>query len=177
MSAIAITSPSIRLPLIAGMLLTTVLGLTGVKAAEKATTTNQQLQAGKQPEAATTPQTQKPHRRWFQIGRASWYGRFFQGQSTASGESFDMNGLTCAHRSLPLGSLIRVTNLRNHKTVVVRVNDRGPIPNDRVIDLSYAAARSLGFAARGIAPVRLELLASSENGAMAPFDLRPALQR
>jgi len=80
------------------------------------------------------------------------------GQQTASGETFDMNQLTCAHRSLPLGSLIRVTNLRNHKSVVVRVNDRGPVPENRVIDLSYAAARFLGFSSRGTAPVKLELL-------------------
>jgi rare lipoprotein A len=178
MSAIAITTnPNIRLPIIAGMLLSTVLGLTGVKAAEKAPTQNPQLQADKQQlQTGADPQTLKPHRRWYQIGRASWYGTFFQGRSTASGESFDMNGLTCAHRSLPLGSLIRVTNLRNHKTVVVRVNDRGPVPVDRVVDLSYAAARSLGFTNNGIAPVRLDLIASSANEA-APYGMRPALQR
>lgn len=172
MSAIAITTnPNIRLPIIAGMLLSTILSLTGVKAAEKATTTNPQLQTG----TDTSPQAQKLHRRWYQIGRASWYGTFFQGRSTASGETFDMNGMTCAHRSLPLGSLIRVTNLRNHKTVVVRVNDRGPVPVDRVVDLSYAAANTLGFTSKGIAPVRLELIASSQHEA-APFDMRPALQ-
>lgn len=177
MNSIAITTnPNIRLPIIAGMLLTTILGLTGVKAAEKAPITNPQLQAGRQQSPAdAAQQSLKPHRRWYQIGRASWYGTFFQGRSTASGESFDMNGMTCAHRSLPLGSLIRVTNLRNHKTVVVRVNDRGPVPDDRVVDLSYAAARSLGFTSKGIAPVRLELIASARTEA-APFDVRPALQ-
>ena len=175
MSAIAITTnPNIRLPIIAGMLLSTILSLTGVKAAEKATTTNPQLQTGTKP-AGMGPQTLKSHRRWYQIGRASWYGTFFQGRSTASGETFDMNGMTCAHRSLPLGSLIRVTNLRNHKTVVVRVNDRGPVPVDRVVDLSYAAANTLGFTSKGIAPVRLELIASSQHEA-APFDMRAALQ-
>ena len=95
---------------------------------------------------------------WYQIGRASWYGKLFQGHETANGENFDMNDLTCAHRSLPMGSLIRVTNLSNQMSVVVRVNDRGPIPQNRVIDLSYAAARFLGFSNRGTAPVKLELL-------------------
>jgi len=101
-----------------------------------------------------------PQHHWFQVGKASWYGRFFQGHPTADGESFNMNDHTCAHRSLPMGSLVRVTNLDNSKTVVVRVNDRGPLPRSRVIDLSYAAARFLGFGGRdgGTAPVRLELI-------------------
>jgi rare lipoprotein A len=77
---------------------------------------------------------------------------------TASGEAFDMNGMTCAHRSLPLGALVRVTNLRNHKSIVVRVNDRGPVPESRVVDLSYAAAHLLGFNQRGTAPVRIDVV-------------------
>jgi rare lipoprotein A len=97
-----------------------------------------------------------PHRHWHQLGRASWYGGSFQGQATASGEPFNMNSMTCAHRSLPLGATVLVTNLRNHRSVLVRVNDRGPVPENRVIDLSYAAARILGF--RGIASVRLDLV-------------------
>src|SRR5665213_864068 len=105
-----------------------------------------------------TPQTHtgkkaKPHH-WYQIGEASWYGIHFQGHTTANGEPYDMNALTCAHRSLPLGSWIRVTNLRNHKSIFVRVNDRGPVPEDRVVDLSYAAARAVGI--RGLGKVKLE---------------------
>ncbi len=95
---------------------------------------------------------------WFQTGRASWYGRYFQGRSTASGEAYTMSGLTCAHRSLPLGTLVRVTNLSNHKSVVVRVNDRGPYFANRVVDLSYAAARFLGFSQTGTQQVRLDVL-------------------
>jgi rare lipoprotein A len=98
----------------------------------------------------------RPH--WFQLGRASWYGKNFQGQPTASGEAFDMNQMTCAHRSLPLGALVRVTNLRNHRSVVVRVNDRGPMIPSRIVDLSYAAARVLGFHGRGTSRVRLDLI-------------------
>lgn len=100
----------------------------------------------------------RPH--WFQLGRASWYGKNFQGQPTASGEAFDMNQMTCAHRSLPLGSLVRVTNLRNHRSVVVRVTDRGPMVPSRIVDLSYAAARVLGFYGRGTSRVRLDLIDS-----------------
>ncbi|WP_348269091.1 septal ring lytic transglycosylase RlpA family protein [Edaphobacter paludis] len=100
-----------------------------------------------------TAQKAKAHH-WYQIGEASWYGIRFQGHKTATGEAFDMNALTCAHRSLPLGSWIRVTNLRNHKSIFVRVNDRGPVPEDRVVDLSYAAARAVGI--HGLAKVKLE---------------------
>jgi len=113
-----------------------------------------------QPEGAqTAEQTATPishHRHWHQTGRASWYGGAFQGQATASGELFNMNSMTCAHRSLPLGATVLVTNLRNHRSVLVRVNDRGPMPESRVVDLSYGAARVLGF--RGLAPVRLDLV-------------------
>jgi rare lipoprotein A len=124
-----------------------------------------------QAEQPVKPQTQQPQHHWYQIGRASWYGRLFQGHQTASGENFDMNGLTCAHRSLPLGSLVRVTNLNNHKSVVVRVNDRGPLPDNRVIDLSYAAAQFIGFGGHGTAPVRIELINTSSELAQMVFPL------
>jgi rare lipoprotein A len=96
------------------------------------------------------------HHHWRQFGQASWYGRAFQGQATASGELFNMNSMTCAHRSLPLGASVLVTNLRNHRSVLVRVNDRGPVTESRIVDLSYAAARVLGF--HGVAEVRLDLV-------------------
>jgi rare lipoprotein A len=119
----------------------------------------------------------RAHHHWYQFGVASWYGRFFQGKKTASGQPYDENAMTCAHRSLPLGSVLRVTNLRNHKSVVVRVNDRGPMPEDRVIDLSYAAANTLGFSDRGIAPVKVELLsAPTEVAQLNPPD-DPAASR
>jgi rare lipoprotein A len=109
------------------------------------------------PQTDTRTATANPHHRhWIQFGRASWYGRPFQGQPTASGELFDMNSLTCAHRSLPIGASVLVTNLRNHRSVLVRVNDRGPVLESRVIDLSYAAAKILGF--HGVVPVRLDLV-------------------
>ncbi|MBV8631816.1 MAG: septal ring lytic transglycosylase RlpA family protein [Silvibacterium sp.] len=118
-----------------------------------------------------------PQHHWYQIGKASWYGRMFQGQPTANGESFDMNGLTCAHRSLPMGALVRVTNLTNSKTVVVRVNDRGPMIRSRVIDLSYAAARFLGFGGNrgGTASVKLELIKDDPELALITFPLKNAV--
>ena len=95
---------------------------------------------------------------WRQIGLASWYGQQFQGRTTANGERFDMNELSCAHRTLPLGTWVRVTNLRNHKWVVLRVNDRGPVPETRIVDLSSAAAHLLGMHQQGIARVRLDVI-------------------
>ena len=94
----------------------------------------------------------------YQIGTASWYGEDFQGKATASGEPYDMFDLTAAHPTLPLGSHVRVTNLRNGRVVVVRINDRGPIVPGRIIDLSYSAARVLGVKARGLQRVRLDVV-------------------
>jgi rare lipoprotein A len=92
-----------------------------------------------------------------EVGLASWYGAFHQGLLTASGEIFDMGRLTAAHRTLPLGTHLRVTNLENGRVVRVRVNDRGPYVLGRVLDLSLGAARLLGMVERGVALVRLEV--------------------
>lgn len=91
-------------------------------------------------------------------GEASYYSEELAGNPTASGEPFDPAKLTAAHRTLPLGSRLRVTNTRNGKSVVVRVNDRGPFSGRRIIDLSYAAARQIGMVRSGTARVRIELL-------------------
>ncbi|HEX5234219.1 MAG TPA: septal ring lytic transglycosylase RlpA family protein [Silvibacterium sp.] len=158
MNAIAISknTRSRRYALIAGAVLLTCVGATSSTGTA---------------EPPVKPVQQQPAtaHHWVQTGRASWYGKFFQGQQTASGESFDMNAMTCAHRSLPMGSMVKVTNLRNHRSVVVRVNDRGPVPANRIIDLSYAAARFLGFGQRGTAPVRLELLSDNSQVAKVSF--------
>lgn len=97
-----------------------------------------------------------------QVGRASWYGRHFAGRRTASGERYDMNALTAAHKTLPLASYVRVTNVANHKEVVVKINDRGPYVRGRVIDLSYAAAKLLGLQNTGTARVQIEGLTQEE---------------
>lgn len=92
------------------------------------------------------------------VGIASWYGEECQGSPTASGETYNMNGLTAAHRELPLGTEIRVTNLKNHRSLNLRVNDRGPFIPGRMLDVSRAAARLLGFSGEGIARVRLQVI-------------------
>ncbi len=92
-------------------------------------------------------------------GIASYYGRRFNGRKTANGERFNMRELTAAHKTLPFGSLVRVTNPRNGRAVTVRINDRGPFVKGRVIDLSRAAAREIGMISRGHARVELELVA------------------
>lgn len=93
-----------------------------------------------------------------ELGTASWYGRKFHGQLTSSGEPFDMFQFTAAHKTMPIPAWIRVTNVENDQALVVRVNDRGPFKEDRVLDLSWAAAERLGFADQGTAKVRYEVL-------------------
>lgn len=95
---------------------------------------------------------------WVQQGPVSWYGPGFHGRRTANGEIFDTHELTMAHRSLEFGSQVRVTNLENGRSVVVRVNDRGPYVRGRVADLSHAAANELGFVDDGVVKARIELL-------------------
>lgn len=90
------------------------------------------------------------------VGLASWYGDDFHGRYTANGEIFDMNSISAAHKTMPLPSYARVTNLRNHKSIIVRVNDRGPYAADRIIDLSVRTAKLLGFYGKGLAKVKVE---------------------
>jgi len=97
-----------------------------------------------------------------QEGRASWYGRKFHGNRTANGETYDMYAMSGAHKTLPLPSYVRVTNLANGRQVVVRVNDRGPFHSGRIIDLSYAAAHKLGYLKQGSTRVRIELVRPGE---------------
>ena len=117
----------------------------------------------------TSPEVRKPPKtKPYQVGTASWYGQIFDGKPTASGEPYDMYNMTAAHLKLPMGSYVRVTNLRNGRAVVVRVNDRGPIVPGRIIDLSYGAAQALQFKQRGLQRVRLDLV--------NPRDLKPDYQ-
>ncbi|MGH8433955.1 MAG: septal ring lytic transglycosylase RlpA family protein [Pseudomonas sp.] len=95
-------------------------------------------------------------RRYQASGTASWYGTKFHGQATANGEKYDLYGMSAAHKTLPLPSYVRVTNLDNGKSVILRVNDRGPFYSDRIIDLSFAAAKKLGYAEVGTARVKVE---------------------
>ena len=107
-----------------------------------------------------------------ETGIASWYGTKFHGKKTANGERYDMYAMSAAHKTLPLPTLVRVTNLDNGRSAVVRVNDRGPFVKSRVIDLSYAAAKSLGYDNAGTAPVRVEVLSNSMAASSKAY--RPA---
>ncbi len=117
------------------------------------------------PPAPSAPKiAEKPHHLLYSLGTsplrglASWYGDVWNGRKTASGEIFDDTQLTAAHKTLPLGTIVRVTNLRSMRSVVVRINDRGTLTPDRVIDLSSAAAEELGMVEQGLAHVKLEVL-------------------
>ncbi len=105
------------------------------------------------------------HEGFTQAGIASWYGKDFHGKSTSSGERYDMNAMTAAHKTLPLGVYVRVHNRDNGRETIVRVNDRGPFVKGRIIDLSYAAAKKLGVDIVGTAPVRIEALGYRLEGA------------
>lgn len=133
-------------PVAATLLVATALGAApGNSTPDSRKGTPGQTQEGK------PTQAKKP-----QVGKASWYGRIFQSHKTASGEPYDMYQFTAAHRTLPLGSWVKVTDLNTDRSVVVRINDRGPVARNRIIDLSYGAAKMLAM--RGVDRVRLEVL-------------------
>ena len=100
----------------------------------------------------------RPRKGQQQKGKASWYGKNWHGRKTASGEPFDRRKLTAAHRRLPFGTIVRVTNLRNKRSVRVRINDRGPFIKGRIIDVSEAAARRLKMLRAGVVPVSIEII-------------------
>jgi rare lipoprotein A len=107
-------------------------------------------------------------------GEASWYGKKFHGRRTSNGEIYDMYAMTAAHKTLPIPSYVRVTHVGNGRSVIVRVNDRGPFHGSRIIDLSYAAAQRLGFAERGVALVDVEIVVPDD---VAPPPLRASATR
>ena len=109
-------------------------------------------------EALKEERIEKRETKEVQYGVASWYGRDFHGKPTSSGEIYDMYQLTCAHNTLPLGTMVMVTNLENGKSLELKVNDRGPFVKERIIDLSYAAAQILGMWEKGTANVKVEAI-------------------
>lgn len=134
--------------------------------------------------AASSPKvgpTQAPQARHnshpYQVGTASWYGDYFEGRPTASGEPFNMYDMTAAHLTLPLGTLVRVTNLRNHRSVIVRINDRGPYVDGRIVDLSYNAARVLHFDQQGLQRVRLDVVPRHKAPATIAMLREPVLEQ
>ena len=115
--------------------------------------------------------------RAYEVGTASWYGQDFEGKPTASGEPYNMFELTAAHPSLPLGTLVKVTNLRNRRAVVVRINDRGPVVDGRIIDVSYSAAKVLNFQSRGVQRVRLDVVPPRKAPPTMALLTEPVLNR
>lgn len=129
--------------------------------------------SGQTAASGASPRTVRPRRgTWGQVGLASWYGARFQGRETAAGEPYNPNELTCAHRFLPLGTWIKVTNVHTGKWVVVRVNDRGPVPDTRITDLSSEAARLLGMRGRGVTRVRISVIDPTKAVEVARLDQR-----
>jgi len=110
------------------------------------------------PVEVTVPLPPVQEANYRETGIASWYGKELHGKQTANGEVFDMYGLSAAHRTLPLGTFVRVTNLDNFKSITVRINDRGPFFKSRFLDLSYGAAKELGFVSQGTARVKIETI-------------------
>jgi rare lipoprotein A len=119
--------------------------------------------AAVEPPASTHAPALAQEQVYRETGTASWYGREFHGRRTADGGTFDQEGLSAAHRILPLGTIIRVTNLNNSKTIDVRVSDRGPFVRGRILELSHGAAKALGFVREGTAQVKIETLAPVRN--------------
>jgi rare lipoprotein A (peptidoglycan hydrolase) len=109
------------------------------------------------------PEPIKPGGRYVETGVASWYGNPYHGRATSSGEIYDMHALTAAHNRLPLGTVVKVTNLENKKSVVVKINDRGPFKRRRIIDLSYAAAQAISMIGPGSVKVRVEVVTWGEE--------------
>ena len=123
---------------------------------------SQEAEAETSPEPFVEPTQPRAPSVSAETGYASFYHAAFHGRRTASGETFNRHALTAAHKTLPFGTLVRVINLRNGRNVIVRVNDRGPLRKNRVIDVSARAARELGFLAYGVTWVKLELLAADD---------------
>ena len=111
-----------------------------------------------------------------QFGKASWYGKKFHGRPTANGETFDMYKKTAAHKTLPLGTWVRVVNLAAKKEIVLRINDRGPFVKGRIIDLSYAAAKELGLVGPGVVEVKVVALGKEVGTMQSPLGVRPVVE-
>ena len=141
---------------IAAGVLTLVVALAACRTAPVAASATELTRAGEQLVGSA-----------MQEGLVSWYGAAFHDRPTASGERFDSNGFTMAHPTLPFGTEVKVTNLRNGRSVVVRVNDRGPHVGRRIADLSRAAAAELGMLKRGVVRARIEILGGTAGGTVA----------
>lgn len=142
---------NVRQPLLGAVLMTCGLASASLGLSQETEMNNAPVLSAPPENAPESPESK-------QTGLAAFYHMTFQGRRTASGESFDHSELTAAHKTLPFGTLVRVINLHNKRSVIVRVNDRGPVQADRVIDVTRRAAGLLGFLHRGMTRVALEIL-------------------
>ena len=173
LKAQAPTSVRRILSIAAGLFLGISLSLNSLHAKRPtASVLSEAASTGKPSVSATSSASKAPGKilDWHQIGLASWYGPQFQGKETANGEAFNMYDLTCAHKSLPLGTWVKVTNLHTRRWIVVRVNDRGPVPDTRIADLSSEAAHMLGMRDRGVTRVRLDVIDPQQSVEIARLD-------
>jgi rare lipoprotein A len=135
------------------------------KERERATAAGQETTRAPEPAREVTEPTKKQKKKsekgkkgYAETGVASWYGKKFHGRQTANGERYDMYGMTAAHKTLPFGTMVEVTNLTNGKKVTVRINDRGPFIRGRIIDLTYTAAKKIDMIGPGTAKVRIRVV-------------------
>ena len=156
-----------------GLALALLVGLGAAQGPAKAGSTDHKTAAVNRAPTGSVAKNAHP----YQVGTASWYGEDFEGKPTASGEPYNMYELTAAHPSLPLGTFVRVTNLRNRRAVVVRINDRGPVVAGRIIDVSYSAAKVLSFQSQGIQRVRLDVVPPKKAGPAMAMLQEPVLAR
>ena len=156
-----------------GLTLALLVGLGAAQGPTKAGSADPKAAALNRAQAAVPVRNGRP----YQVGTASWYGEDFEGKPTASGEPYNMFDLTAAHPTLPLGTYVKVTNLGNRRAVVVRINDRGPVVEGRIIDVSYSAARVLKFQAQGIQRVRLDVVPPRKPGPTVAMLREPVLAR
>src|SRR3954468_8882462 len=154
-------------------ILTLLLGVGLASASDPSTAKGSQPSAAK-PKQKIEKTAKKAPKKPAQVGSASWYGRGFQGRPTASGEPYDMYQFTAASKTLPLGTWVKVTNMRNGKWLIVKVNDRGPYVGNRIMDVSYSAAQMLDFKAQGLTKVKLEIvepeIVASDAYTSSPLD-------
>lgn len=159
---------------ITSTILTLLLSVGLASASDPSTAKGSQSAASQKSKTKVEKVAKEPAKKPAQVGAASWYGKGFQGRPTASGEPYDMYQYTAASKTLPLGSWVKVTNLRNGKWLIVKVNDRGPYVGNRIMDVSYSAAQMLDFKSRGLTKVKLEVvepeIVASDNYTSTPLD-------
>lgn len=165
-----------RLRIAQGLTLFCLVSLGAAQGPTSSGSANQKTDSINSAKVATAVSTARPVAHPYQVGTASWYGEYFEGRPTASGEPYNMYDLTAAHMTLPLGTLVKVTNLRNRRSVIVRINDRGPVVPGRIIDLSYNAAHFLRFDQRGIQRVRLDVIPGHMDTVTMALLREPMLQ-